>query len=37
MRQSDVMRTAVDAIDDDIGRALQLVIQSARNQLADRG
>ena len=31
------MRTAVDAIDDDIGRTLQLIIQPARNQPADRG
>ena len=32
-----MMRAAVDPVDDDIGRALQLIIQPARNQTADHG
>jgi hypothetical protein len=37
MTQVNVMRAAVDAIDDDIGRALQLIVQPARDQPADQG
>ena len=37
MRQANVVRPPVDAIDDNIGRTLQLIIQPARDQPADHG
>ena len=37
MRQLDVVGAPVDAIDDGIGRALQLVVKAALDQAADDG